>query len=174
MLGTILKIEKNAPFKGRWTASLYTIQPDPWKGTPKEPKEYAFFKGSEIQQFADANLAVGDRIDMTMEKKGNYWNPSAIKKIGTDIQDKSTPSYSTSSTSTGKSAETDTRIARAVALKAACDVLIANQVASKSKEPINVQTLILLAQDMEQYLNGTWEANFVPSAENTDETQPPF
>lgn len=92
----------------------------------------------------------GEQYDVTVEKKGDFWEWTAINKASGAV-----PAASGSTTSSPpsrtfpKSDETDRRIARSVALKAAVEYLAT---CASGKADKSVQAVLGLSVQFEEYL----------------------
>ena len=147
-----------------YTVHVFKYQGDPYQGQQKDPTTRDVFASAEVGKQL-RNFNVGQRVDLTFEKSGQYSNLVGIAAAGGQApapqqatgapQAPSKPSYQENDTST--------RIARAVAFKGAVD-LIGNMTATDSKkaDPISMAKLY------EPYLTMT-EIELEGSVDSEDE-----
>lgn len=98
------------------------------KGFDENGKEHTLFlfdKSPALRSFKEAGLDVGDVADITMEKRGKYWNPSEFTKSNKTI---SAPANGGSGGGYQRVPMDDhpkkvERINRSVAIKAASEIL---------------------------------------------------
>lgn len=128
-------------------------------------------KSKKIMNFARdvfpivARASPGEVYDVKLEKKGDFWEWIAIQKVeGGAAAPQGASQAAPTRTYSGKSSDTDDRIARSVALKAAVDYLATCAPAKAEKTP---QAVLSVAMQFEVYLakgiEAVTEAAFTPA-----------
>jgi hypothetical protein len=156
-----------------YTVHIFTYQGDPYQGQAKAPTVRDVFCSSEVgkQLF---NYKVGDRVNLTFEKNGQYQNLVGISLDG------ATPTQAAPTTAAGPSKgpstpsfvenDTPTRIARAVAFKGAVD-LMGNMTATDFKKADPVA----MAKVFEPYLTMTEvDAELTGDVDTREDMEAPY
>ena len=114
MIATVKEVRFNVEMGKYRVTKLYVIND---KG---EDKEYTIFTNAKFHHVI-AGLAVGDNVELKMEKNGKYWNISDVTKLDERIAH-TLRGVGYKKEGSQQSGDKDLAIARAVSLKAAVEL----------------------------------------------------
>lgn len=191
MRATVVSINRNAQgtsARGSYTYTELVTQGEPYKGQAKPPRTHKIFKPEIVAMLSGIN--VGDTVEYTTDQT-QYKNLETIRKISGGSAAPSAGSSASPAKSSGGGGgyrnddpETQLRIARSVALKAAGDIvgkLLEREGTFKktTKPELIYEEVVKVSQYFEKYLTLQEIAELTASVESLEPStedidQPPF
>jgi hypothetical protein len=147
-----------------YTVHVFKYQGDPYQGQQKDPTTRDVFASADVGKQL-RNYSVGQRVNLTFEKNGQFSNLVGIaaESGAAPAPQQATGSPQAAPKQSYRESDTSTRIARAVAIKAAVDIM-GNMAAADFKKADPVA----MAKTYEPYLTMT-EIELEGSVDTSDE-----
>lgn len=150
MQAVVTKIQFNTsktfPNGKSFKGTLLTVQPPPYKGTPKPEKEYFIFPNAPTHNQA-AQVKVGDTVDLSFDNT-QYKNLESIRVVAAPTPPAQPGTVTPAYTPKQDSGTKDIAIARAVALKAGVELYSAMIQAGLTKKTITPETAVEIVFSM--------------------------
>ncbi len=154
MIATVVEIDLNANHNGK-TYVKFVTQGAPYKGQVKPPREHKLFRPYKADLIAIVEtLAVGDTVEYKTDDSQYKNMETLVKQGGPAVKDTAVSAPPKKTWGGGGSDDTSIRIARAVAVKAAVDLVNGGfGVVKKTEKPeILSESIINISRGLEKYL----------------------